>query len=129
MQPSAPAINVKLLVVDQLKTLLRLRPNELLNEQEPFKNMGIDSLMSVELRNILSKKLGIKLSSTILFNYTDIASLVAYLQTLVTPDTSSPIPLTTEKKVVTEPRSSSSNEMELEELRALLDEQLLEMED
>jgi acyl transferase domain-containing protein/NADPH:quinone reductase-like Zn-dependent oxidoreductase/acyl carrier protein len=129
MQASLPAINVKSLVVDQLKTLLRLRPNELLNEQEPFKNMGIDSLMSVELRNILSKKLGVKLSSTILFNYTDIASLVAHLQTLVTPDAPPPVPLTTEHKVVPESRGSSSNDMELEELRALLDEKLLEMED
>jgi Phosphopantetheine attachment site len=45
--------------------------------------MGIDSLMSVGLRNKLSKALGIKLSSTLLFNYTNVSVLAGHLHQLI----------------------------------------------
>ena len=45
----------------------------------PFGSLGLDSLMSVELRNLLERELGSKLSATLAWNYPTVRELAAYL--------------------------------------------------
>ena len=131
------AIDTKALLKEQLKTLLRLKSDAVIDEQEPFKNMGIDSLMSVELRNKLSKALGVKLSTTLLFNYTTVSSLAEHLRTLVEPGESKTVDpasqvtkevegksITTETIKTNDP--ANEQELSIEQLRSLLDEKLME---
>jgi acyl carrier protein len=47
--------------------------------ERPFRDQGMDSLMAVELRNILSRDLGTPLSATLAFDHPDIASMAAHL--------------------------------------------------
>jgi acyl carrier protein len=49
----------------------------------PFGSLGLDSLMSVELRNVLERQLGSKLSATVAWNYPTVRELAAYLVTVV----------------------------------------------
>lgn len=130
--PTTQRVDVLTLLKDQLKNLLRLDPAVTLNEQDPFKNMGIDSLMSVELRNTLSKKLGVKLSSTVLFNYTTIELLAAHLDELTNTQSESPQVTTPPTTPIAAPASAASQasqeEPGLAELRAMLDAKLMEMD-
>ncbi|WP_394836994.1 SDR family NAD(P)-dependent oxidoreductase [Pendulispora rubella] len=50
-----------------------------LHRATPFRNMGLESLMAVELRNRLESSLGVRLSVALLFTYSTIAELAQYL--------------------------------------------------
>jgi len=50
-------------------------------------DMGMDSLMSVELRSRLAKAVGRKLPSTLTFNYPNVNALAGYLGTLLAAET------------------------------------------
>ncbi|AGP36043.1 type I polyketide synthase [Sorangium cellulosum] len=65
-------------VAQQLGRVLRLDAARI-ERRAPFSGLGMDSLMSLELRNRLESSLGIKLSATLLFTYPDIASLAEHL--------------------------------------------------
>lgn len=63
---------------DEIARVLRSSPARI-NHRQPFKTMGLDSLMTLELRNRLERTLGIKLSPTMLFNYPTVVALVPRL--------------------------------------------------
>jgi acyl transferase domain-containing protein len=63
---------------DEIAKVLRSSPARI-NHSQPFKTMGLDSLMTLELRNRLERTLGIKLSPTMLFNYPTVVKLVPRL--------------------------------------------------
>ena len=50
-----------------------------LDPRRPLQELGLDSLMSVELRNTLATSLGRSLSATLLFDYPTVESLTRYL--------------------------------------------------
>ncbi len=50
---------------------------------KPFREMGLDSLMTVEARNRLMSELGVRLSPTVLFDYPNIEALSAHLEGLL----------------------------------------------
>lgn len=52
-----------------------------------FFEMGMDSLMAIEVKNRMQKELGVSLRATVVFNYSNITQLSDYLVTLLpTPD-------------------------------------------
>ena len=52
---------------------------EELDDDVGFFDLGMDSLMAIELRNGLSTKVGQKLSATIVMDYPDVAALTTYV--------------------------------------------------
>ena len=50
-----------------------------ISPQAPFRSLGLDSLMAVELRNRLESSLGAKLPLTLIFSCPNVSSLVDYL--------------------------------------------------
>lgn len=58
--------------------LLAVRPEEL-HEDQPLHDVGLDSLMAIELRGALSASVGRTLPSTLLFDHPTIGAVVSYL--------------------------------------------------
>jgi acyl carrier protein len=53
--------------------------------ETPMQEFGLDSLMALELRNVLAQAMGRPLSATLLFDYPSIRGLAAFLLELVVP--------------------------------------------
>ncbi len=63
---------------EQVAVVLRLAPDRVpLNK--PLKNLGLDSLMTLELRNRLEISLDVTLSATLIWNYPTVAALTPFL--------------------------------------------------
>jgi acyl carrier protein len=71
------------LVREQAAAVLRLEPSRI-ERDTPFKALGIDSLMGLELRNRLEGKLGVTLSATLAWTYPHVAALTQYLCSRIT---------------------------------------------
>nr|QVV57685.1 malonyl CoA-acyl carrier protein transacylase [Myxococcales bacterium] len=56
-----------------------------IDRRASFTGLGVDSLMSLELRNRLESSMGVKLAVTVLFTYPSPAALLGHLATLVMP--------------------------------------------
>ncbi|MDC3954534.1 type I polyketide synthase [Polyangium jinanense] len=65
-------------LAEQLGRVLRMEP-ERIDRRAPFTNYGMDSLLSLELRNRLEVSLALKLSAAILFTYPTASALAAHL--------------------------------------------------
>jgi NADPH:quinone reductase-like Zn-dependent oxidoreductase/NADP-dependent 3-hydroxy acid dehydrogenase YdfG/acyl carrier protein len=66
-------------VSDQVKKVLGLGASHIIDSEQGLRDLGMDSLMSVELRNTLQASLGRPLPSTLAFDHPTIASLTDYL--------------------------------------------------
>jgi NADPH:quinone reductase-like Zn-dependent oxidoreductase/acyl carrier protein len=79
----APAAEKLELLTRELQGLtarvLGLAPNRAPDPRQPLNEIGLDSLMAVELRNSLSAALGRNLPSTLLFNYPTLDALAGHL--------------------------------------------------
>lgn len=65
-------------VREQLGHVLRMRPAQI-DDATPFKSLGLDSLLGLELRNVLEAGLGLQLPATLSWTYPDVGRLAAYL--------------------------------------------------
>ncbi|MFI2641580.1 SDR family NAD(P)-dependent oxidoreductase [Streptomyces sp. NPDC018610] len=74
------------LVRDEAAQVLRLAPDRLAPDA-PLRSLGMDSLMSLELRNRLEAALGLRLSPTLLWKHGTLARLVPALTELTGADT------------------------------------------
>ena len=82
-QPGQRRMLLEKLLSEQLGRILRVDAAKI-DRTAPFRSMGVDSLMSLELRNRLESSLGLKLSATLLFAFANVASLGEHLLGQVT---------------------------------------------
>jgi acyl transferase domain-containing protein len=66
-------------VMSQIATVLRFPASTRFDPKQGFFDMGMDSLTSVELRNLLQTALGRTLPSTLAFDFPNVSTLVDYL--------------------------------------------------
>ena len=72
-------------VSDSVIKVLGLDAGELIDLQKPLNEMGLDSLMAVELRNLLSTGLGVEriLPASLVFDYPTVEAIAGYLSRLL----------------------------------------------
>jgi acyl carrier protein len=75
--------SIEAFVLDQAAQVLGFRGGELPPVDVPLTDMGLDSLMAVDLRNRLQKTLGQELSPTIVFDYPTVSGMVGMLETML----------------------------------------------
>ncbi len=73
------------MVLQEAAAVLGLKPEEVDSDLGLFE-LGMDSLMSVELKRRLAARCGKPLPATLTFNYPSVNALAAYLISLVAPD-------------------------------------------
>jgi acyl transferase domain-containing protein/acyl carrier protein len=113
---------------ERLSQVLRIDPSRV-GRHEPFRGLGLDSLMSLELRNRIEATLELKLSVTLLWAHSTLAALATYLleQLGLTPrQHDAPAPV--EQQLVMN-RPSATAEPETRQLAELSEGKLLEMVD
>lgn len=80
---AAPATRRRALLLghvrEQAVRVLGLPRDQVINPQQPLNELGLDSLMAVELRNALGASLERSLSTTLLFDYPTLDALVDHL--------------------------------------------------
>jgi acyl carrier protein len=79
------------ITADIVRRTLGLRAGEEIDPDKPLNDLGMDSLLAIELRNSLSVVLHRQFASTILFDYPTLRVLVAYLQGELPSSTSSAV--------------------------------------
>ncbi|MFY1632305.1 SDR family NAD(P)-dependent oxidoreductase [Solwaraspora sp. WMMB335] len=79
-------------VRDTAVTILGLPTSQPVNPQQPLRDLGLDSLMAVELRNALGGLAGRALPSTLVFDHPTVARLTDHLLAELFPEPARPSP-------------------------------------
>jgi acyl transferase domain-containing protein/NADPH:quinone reductase-like Zn-dependent oxidoreductase/acyl carrier protein len=95
-------------VREQAIKVLGLTPSHTIDPRQPLREMGLDSLMAVELRNALGASLKCSLPATLLFDYPTLDALVDFLAKELWPIEAPPI-----RSGVEEERAASAGTADL----------------
>ncbi len=129
LQQTAPSERKELLVGylrDQAIRILGLQASYSLDTRQPLNEMGLDSLMAIELKNALSQAVGKDLPATLLFNYPTIESLADHLLSDVLSQQPSQHPREAAKE--TKMERTDIAELSDQEVELLLEEKLATFE-
>ncbi|MEU8708436.1 beta-ketoacyl synthase N-terminal-like domain-containing protein, partial [Streptomyces sp. NPDC048565] len=83
LRRAAPGADTTAVVLERVAAVLEYPEGRRVDTHSTFKDLGFDSLMSVELRDALSAATGLKLSGGLLFDHPSPASLTEHLNTLL----------------------------------------------
>src|SRR5262249_50221384 len=83
------------LVTQSTATVLAHPDPTAIDADRPFKDLGIDSLSALELRNSLSTQTGLALPATLIFDHPSPASIADHLAGLLAGTTITPAPIVT----------------------------------
>ncbi|MCK8351684.1 SDR family NAD(P)-dependent oxidoreductase [Erwinia amylovora] len=100
-------------------TLLQ-QPGQQIPLDTPLSELGVSSLLGVEVRNRLQSELSVRMPATVLWNYPTVSSLASYLETLLWPECATPYP--TAHPVQTNPLVGAIDDSEEALMAQLLDE-------
>lgn len=121
-------------LVLRLAEVLRL-PTENVRATVPFKRLGMDSLMALELRNRLEEDLEIPVSATAVWNYPTVEQLAGYLRDRVwsgdgNDESGSPaVGATDTSSVMADDSATDLDALEHDDLADLLDRELAASDD
>jgi acyl carrier protein len=79
MEQPSPS-SMRHIVESEVARVMGIPPSETIPADRPLSDLGLDSLMAVELRNSFARIVGHSLPASLLFNYPTIASLATYLE-------------------------------------------------
>ncbi|WP_394840347.1 SDR family NAD(P)-dependent oxidoreductase [Pendulispora rubella] len=82
------------LLRSELATVLGHASPSAIDPARPLKELGLDSLVALELRNRLSSLTGLRLPSTLLFDHPSLSALVPFLSSLLFKHTATQLPAT-----------------------------------
>jgi NAD(P)-dependent dehydrogenase (short-subunit alcohol dehydrogenase family)/acyl carrier protein len=106
------------LLEKRICTTLRLPREQAIAPEQPLQELGLDSLLSIELRNSVGASLHRSLPATLLFNYPTLAALTEYLLTVAGVQ---------EPGQPEERRAQPGRRSALEDIEALSDEEVERM--
>jgi len=117
-------------VRESVASVMGLPPSRLLDASQGFFKLGMDSLMTVELRGRLQRSLGIDLPATVALEYPTVEQLSAFLAHELGLGGADPSPRrAAEGHSGTPPEQEVGEEMNEEEIAAQLDDALAELLD
>ena len=86
--PAERPLLLQAFVREQLAKVMGLADEDQIDPGEPLFNMGLDSLMALELMVLLEQNLGIRLNETLVFDHPTIEALVRHFLAVLFPDSS-----------------------------------------
>lgn len=107
-------------IKEYIRTVIGLRESVEIDTNVSIFDFGLDSLMAVELKNLIEKNVKIKLRSTLLFDYPNVKSLVGYLSQKIPS-----IQLDSHNEIVTESGDRVSSDIGAKEDEIMVDLQEL----
>ncbi|AKT38862.1 hybrid non-ribosomal peptide synthetase/type I polyketide synthase [Chondromyces crocatus] len=115
-------------LLDLVRQSLGLAHDRPIDPRMPLHELGLDSLMAVDLREAIGKSVGLRFPATLLFNHPSIEALVAFLRRelpiLAEPERAAP-----QEDVVTEALLRNLQDLSEDEAEAQLLEKLALLED
>jgi NAD(P)-dependent dehydrogenase (short-subunit alcohol dehydrogenase family)/acyl carrier protein len=113
-------------IAEQLGRVLRLPPLRI-DARAPFQSHGLDSLMSLEVKNALELSLGLRLSATLLFTYPNTATLAGHLLGEVLPRGEEAPPQSAPSEAAHAEAVQKVKELSEQEAEALIEAKLLDL--
>jgi acyl carrier protein len=86
LPPEERALELRRLMTDLVRSVLGLGPGYFLDPKRGFFQLGMDSLMAMDLHQRAQRLLGVSVPTTAVFDYPSLDGLAAYLGSLIVPD-------------------------------------------